>query len=80
MAIYDSIKTHREVRDDISETQKVIDAVTRWVKKLERKVVKEQIGVNTMASTFGSMTGPPAESEYPVEPVCVAMIMPSASS
>ena len=49
-------------------------------KTIERNVVKEQIGVNTMASMFGSIMGPPAESEYPVEPVCVAIITPSASS
>jgi len=39
-AIYDAIKTHREVREEFSETQRVIDAIARWVSKLERKVVK----------------------------------------
>jgi predicted ribosome quality control (RQC) complex YloA/Tae2 family protein len=39
-AIYEAIKTHREVKEGISETQKVTDTVARWIKKLERKVVK----------------------------------------
>src|SRR3989304_7409261 len=47
-------------------------------KTTERKTLKEHTGVNTNAFTFGSRTGPPAESEYAVEPVCVATIKPSA--
>ena len=37
-----------------------------------------QIGVRQMAGTDGKMIGPPAESEYAVEPVGVEMIRPSA--
>ena len=44
----------------------------------ERKTVNEQMGVMTKAPIAGSKTGPHADSEYPVEPVWVAMIMPSA--
>ena len=36
------------------------------------------IGVTTMASTPGTTIGPPALSEYAVEPVGVATMMPSA--
>jgi len=46
---------------------------------IDRNTVSEQIGVKTIASTSGSSTEPPAESEYPVEPVCVETINPSAS-
>ena len=35
-------------------------------------------GVMQMAATAGNTIGPPAESEYAVEPVGVAMISPSA--
>ena len=38
----------------------------------------EQIGVTTKASTEGSRIGPPAESEYAVEPLGVATMTPSA--
>ena len=44
----------------------------------EWKTVNEHIGVITKAPNPGSKTGPPAENEYPVEPVSVATIMPSA--
>ena len=37
-----------------------------------------QIGVITKASTAGCTIGPPAESEYAVEPVGVPTINPSA--
>src|SRR5437867_6665502 len=40
--------------------------------------VWEQIGVRTTASIVGKRMGPPAESEYAVEPVGVAMMRPSA--
>ena len=36
------------------------------------------IGVNTIASSSGSTIGPPAETEYAVEPVDDAAIIPSA--
>ena len=36
-----------------------------------------QIGVKMNASIFGWMIGPPAESEWPVEPVGVAIMRPS---
>jgi len=36
------------------------------------------IGVSRMLLTDGWMTDPPAESEYAVEPVGVATIIPSA--
>lgn len=36
-----------------------------------------QIGVKMKASMRGWMIGPPAESEWPVEPVGVASITPS---
>ena len=37
-----------------------------------------QMGVRQIALTEGKMMGPPAESEYAVEPVGVATIKPSA--
>src|SRR5947208_16711602 len=37
-----------------------------------------QIGVMHSAGTVGKMIGPPAESEYAVDPVGVEMISPSA--
>ena len=37
-----------------------------------------QIGVITIASVSGERIGPPAEREYAVEPVGVAIIIPSA--
>ena len=37
-----------------------------------------QIGVATMQSTVGTTIGPPAESEYAVEPVGVERMIPSA--
>ncbi len=37
-----------------------------------------QMGVRQIAPTDGKMIGPPAESEYAVEPVGVATIKPSA--
>ena len=37
-----------------------------------------QMGVRQMAGTAGKITGPPADSEYAVEPVGVEMISPSA--
>ena len=37
-----------------------------------------QMGVMQMAGTEGKMMGPPAESEYAVEPVGVEMMRPSA--
>ena len=37
-----------------------------------------QTGVKIKASTCGCTIGPPAESEWPVEPVGVATISPSA--
>ena len=37
-----------------------------------------QIGVTTIAGTDGCTIGPPADSEYAVEPVGVATISPSA--
>src|SRR6266536_2008553 len=40
--------------------------------------VCEQIGVSTIASTLGATIGPPADSEYAVEPVAVEMMRPSA--
>src|SRR5947207_9459168 len=40
--------------------------------------VCEQIGVSTMASTLGNTIGPPADSEYAVDPVGVEMMRPSA--
>ena len=36
------------------------------------------IGVNTKDLVVGAITGPPQLSEYPVEPVGVAIIKPSA--
>ena len=36
-----------------------------------------QIGVMIATSSPGEITGPPAEMEYPVEPVVVLTIMPS---
>jgi hypothetical protein len=36
------------------------------------------MGVMQMAGTEGKMMGPPAESEYAVEPVGVEMMRPSA--
>ena len=47
-------------------------------KTSEWNTVNEQMGVITKAPTAGSKTGPPAEKEYPVEPVSVATIKPSA--
>ena len=40
--------------------------------------VCEQIGVMTTASIVGNRIGPPADSEYAVDPVGVEMISPSA--
>ena len=37
-----------------------------------------QIGVKSILSIFGSTTGPPADSEYAVEPVGVEIMIPSA--
>jgi len=37
-----------------------------------------QIGVMQTADTVGKITGPPADSEYAVEPVGVEMINPSS--
>ena len=42
-----------------------------------RKMLSGMIGVMTKALTPGSKTGPPAEREYPVEPVWVAIMSPS---
>src|SRR5512136_2684693 len=47
-------------------------------KTTDLNTVREQMGVKTNASTSKSKTGPPAESEYPVDPVCVPRINPSA--
>src|SRR5262247_2342447 len=40
--------------------------------------VWEQIGVSTTAGIVGKTIGPPADSEYAVEPVGVEMMSPSA--
>ncbi len=38
--------------------------ILEWAgKTMERRTLKEQMGVKTKASTEGSRTGPPAESE-----------------
>ena len=41
---------------------------------MEWNTVKEQIGVSTKPLIPGSRTGPPADREYPVDPVCVEII------
>ena len=48
--------------------------------KTRGRVVREwgHMGVTQMASSAGSRMGPPAEREYAVEPVGVAIITPSA--
>ena len=47
-------------------------------KTMDLNTVNAHMGVTSIASIVLSSTGPPAEREYPVEPVCVATIMPSA--
>ena len=47
-------------------------------KTRDLNTVSAHMGVTSIASIVLSSTGPPAEREYPVEPVCVATIMPSA--
>ena len=38
--------------------------IFEWLgKTIERKTLREHMGVKTKASTYGSRTGPPAESE-----------------
>lgn len=47
-------------------------------KIIDLKTVSAHMGVTSIASIILSSTGPPAESEYPVAPVWVATISPSA--
>ena len=42
------------------------------------EIVCGQMGVRTRALSSGARMGPPAAKEYAVEPLGVAMIMPSA--
>ena len=43
-----------------------------------KRSVCAQIGVSTIAFRPSAMIGPPAESEYPVAPIVVATMIPSA--
>ena len=47
-------------------------------KTIGRNGMSGQTAVTTNASMSLSSTGPPAESEYPVDPTCEATITPSA--
>ena len=47
-------------------------------KTMEREMLKGQTEVRTKTSNSGSRAGPPTEREYPVDPVWVATINPSA--
>ena len=56
---------HLESTDDAEKTIGAADS--EWA----------QTGVTAMASMHGSMTGPPADSEYAVDPVGVETMSPS---